>query len=65
MHELQIYAPAPMEPEPEYVSCHLCDGPGSLLGVLGTREHFRCRNCGMDFSRAVRASEDLVVDFCV
>jgi len=30
--------------------CPACSGPGAYLGNLGTREHFRCQNCGMDFS---------------
>ena len=31
--------------------CPLCAGPGISLGLLGSREHFSCRNCGMEFSR--------------
>lgn len=31
-------------------SCPMCDGPGNLLGQLGNRVHYRCRNCGADFS---------------
>lgn len=34
----------------EAPECPACGGPGSHLGTLGTREHFRCRNCGADFS---------------
>jgi hypothetical protein len=30
--------------------CPACSGPGIALGTLGRRAHFRCRNCGMDFS---------------
>lgn len=30
--------------------CHICGGEGVLLGSLGMRAYFRCRNCGMDFS---------------
>ena len=30
--------------------CHYCGGPFVILGVLGTRKHVRCRNCGADFS---------------
>jgi transposase-like protein len=33
------------------VNCPVCGGPGMELGTLGNRQHFRCRNCGMDFSR--------------
>lgn len=34
--------------------CPMCGGPGVLLGKLGSRVHFRCRNCGMDFSQGPR-----------
>ena len=30
--------------------CPMCSGPGVLLGSLGRLNHFRCRNCGWDFS---------------
>jgi len=32
-------------------ACPVCDGPSTTLGVLGYREHLRCRDCGFDFSR--------------
>lgn len=35
-------------------TCPLCYGPGVHLGTLGYREHYRCRNCGADFSRKER-----------
>ena len=35
-------------------SCGMCGGEGMLLGALGNRKHFRCRNCGMDFSTATK-----------
>ncbi len=35
-------------------ACPLCSGEGSLLGTLGLRTWFRCRQCGMDFSRTRR-----------
>lgn len=31
-------------------NCPTCGGPGALLGALGRRVHFRCRDCGLDFS---------------
>jgi hypothetical protein len=31
-------------------ACPACGGPGVPLGALGRRAHFRCRNCGIDFS---------------
>ncbi len=30
--------------------CQICGGPGQYLGTLGRRIHFRCQDCGMDFS---------------
>lgn len=30
--------------------CPICGGPGVELGQLGATHHFRCRNCGMQFS---------------
>jgi hypothetical protein len=33
------------------VFCPNCAGPGVPMGNLGGREHFRCRNCGSDFSQ--------------
>lgn len=35
------------EPEGE---CPLDGGEATLLGKLGSRSHFRCRACGIDFS---------------
>jgi hypothetical protein len=34
--------------------CGLCGGELILLGTLGNRRHYRCRACGMDWSRKVR-----------
>jgi ribosomal protein L37E len=31
--------------------CHLCGGPALLLGRLGDREHYQCRDCGIAWSR--------------
>jgi len=35
------------------LECSVCGGELTSLGVLGRREHLRCRNCGMDSSREV------------
>lgn len=32
------------------VSCPCCGGDSTFLGALGSRNHFRCRDCGADFS---------------
>ena len=29
----------------------------ALMGTLGQREHFRCRDCGMEFSREAPPAE--------
>lgn len=39
----------PEEPEP----CALCGGPVGVLGTLGNRTHFQCRNCGAECSHEV------------
>jgi tRNA(Ile2) C34 agmatinyltransferase TiaS len=44
--------PAPAEP-PCGPACPVCGGEGKPLGRLGRRVHFRCRDCGSDFSEAV------------
>lgn len=43
------------ENEPEWggppdESCGLCGGELTLLGALGARLHYRCRNCGWETS---------------
>jgi tRNA(Ile2) C34 agmatinyltransferase TiaS len=46
------------EDEPD---CPLCGGRGTFLGSLGRTEHFRCRDCGWDFSEqeaATAAAQD-------
>jgi hypothetical protein len=35
-------------------TCPICQGEGCLLGPFGPRTWFRCRQCGMDFSRKRR-----------
>lgn len=32
-------------------SCPSCGGPAQLLGILGARAHYRCHDCGQDFSQ--------------
>ena len=32
------------------VECYACDGPGVYLGSLGDLVHFRCRDCGAEYS---------------
>jgi hypothetical protein len=37
-----------------YATCPICGGMGTLLGILGLRQWWRCRDCGVDFSRETR-----------
>lgn len=37
--------------DPGYAGCPNCGGDGVLLGSLGNRKHYRCRQCGLDFSQ--------------
>ena len=39
--------------EDPYPSCPLCNGPGTDLGSLGLVHHYRCVNCGADFSPVI------------
>lgn len=32
--------------EEEPVECPACGGPSGLMGMLGNRRHYNCRNCG-------------------
>jgi hypothetical protein len=35
-------------------TCPICGGMGMLLGILGLRQCWRCRDCGVDFSQEPR-----------
>ena len=35
--------------------CPACSGPGVELGILGPTIHYRCRDCGIDFSHTPRS----------
>lgn len=47
--------PEGISPNPhlEGHQCASCSGSLAYLGTLGNREHYRCRNCGMDTSTPV------------
>jgi ribosomal protein L37E len=49
------FGPDDLDPQ-QGPTCPMCDGPGEYLGSLGSKEWFRCRNCGMDFSNTVEHS---------
>jgi len=36
--------------EDEDMDCPVCHGQGVLLGKMGNLTHYRCRQCGMQFS---------------
>ena len=40
----------------EAPTCPLDGGPGVLLGTLGSLTHYRCRNCGIDYSTKENAA---------
>lgn len=44
--------------DPGYAGCPQCGGDGVLLGTLGKRKHYRCRQCGWDFSEDEASSGD-------
>lgn len=44
------------DPAPE---CSACGGPLVELGALGNRMHYRCRNCGADFSADISQQEEV------
>ena len=39
-------------------ACPACHGPSFPLGVLGNLAHYRCRNCGADYSHACGEGEE-------
>jgi tRNA(Ile2) C34 agmatinyltransferase TiaS len=45
--------------EDDLTVCPVCAGPVYPLGSLGARQHFRCRNCGLDLSHDPVADEAL------
>lgn len=46
------------EAEPEPPICPNCGGPGNFLGGLGRLNHYRCRNCGLDFNEPAHPHDD-------
>lgn len=40
--------------------CPQCGGEGYFLGVLGDLLHFRCRDCGSDWSESLVPDDDEV-----
>jgi tRNA(Ile2) C34 agmatinyltransferase TiaS len=41
---------------PTTPACPVCPGRGVPLGQLGTLRWYRCRDCGIDFNRRVKAT---------
>ena len=44
------------EDEGERAECSLCGGMGTYMGTLGNLDldHYRCRDCGIEYSRDSR-----------
>lgn len=40
------------------MDCKICEGQCGLLGVLGRRAHYQCRDCGAQFSALVENDVD-------
>lgn len=38
------------EPDACVEECPACAGSGRYMGCLGARSHYRCRDCGIEFS---------------
>lgn len=44
---------------PMTAACPICGGPSEFLGVMGTTETYRCRDCGLVFQTAtLKVSND-------
>ena len=44
--------------DPAFPDCPACGGAGALLGCLGDLIHYRCRNCGADYSETQDPHEE-------
>ena len=44
--------------DPDEAICPGCGGEGFWLGTLGPLHHFRCRQCGIDFTGDLTLEED-------
>ena len=53
-NSIQIHMVRAFEDDDDTADCPTCGGPGVPLGVMGSREHLRCRNCGMGYSRELQ-----------
>lgn len=40
------------------MDCMVCGGPMILIGVLGSRRWYRCRDCGIDDHEEVEENEN-------
>lgn len=38
--------------------CPMCDGHGIFMGTLGSLDHYRCRDCGWDWSEQTEPEEE-------
>lgn len=44
------------------ITCDMCGGDSALLGFLGKLAHFRCQDCGWQFSIPASDLEDEEAD---
>ena len=40
------------------IDCPICEGQALVLGTLGRLNHYRCRDCGMDFAYQTEKEEN-------
>jgi len=40
------------------MDCMICGGPMVLIGTLGSRRWYRCRNCGIDDHEEIEQGEN-------
>jgi len=43
----------------EPMGCSCCGGPPEELGCLGYQAHYRCRDCGLEWSEDVYIGKDV------
>jgi ssDNA-binding Zn-finger/Zn-ribbon topoisomerase 1 len=71
MQELLRKSPSPSSPfhrktNPleEGAECPSCGGPLGILGSLGNRMHYQCRNCGMQTSTSTKGRKQSGFKYC-
>lgn len=52
-NKVAVHIVRAFEEDTEDATCPECGGAGVPMGSMGSRAHYRCRNCGMGFSHEV------------